>query len=150
MQNLTLPVMMASITSSSLIDSDLIGKIADNGIMVVIGAIVIGFLAKVLNIYVEKDKTITNSILPKMTEILKDLTSIRIAVVETISSHNMSTNKKFVELTSEMDAIKKNTGNINDALIRTDERLDTMAESLTEIKTMLTMMNKDKKDSNES
>lgn len=111
--------------------------ISDYGATVILAAVGIIFLVKVLNTFLEKDKAVTNSIIPGLTEIRNTIANLKVTVVETISSHNTASNKKLTEVKTEINAVQKAfdkaDANLTENVKKLDDRVDALTEQLTRI-----------------
>ena len=100
---------IAILLSSTL--SDIVKQIGDNGIMIVISAVVVYFLAKVLSSLLEQNKSTLNQIGPKIDQIQEAISNVIIKNNEADTRRSLSNNKQFAEIRdSEKDIVNRLKG----------------------------------------
>ena len=104
--------------------------IADVGVTIAIAVVAVFFLAKVLDTLISQNKTITNSVIPRLEKFGNDLDVVRMNLSDNVSSHNTNANQNFHRI--ELD-IK----NINDELKHITKQIEIITKDIENIKAYL-------------
>lgn len=79
--------------------------IGENGILILIGAMFLIFMSKNFKSFLDKDKLISNSIVPKLDEILSGTTEAKQQIINLVTNHNSSSANKFNNINKELQDI---------------------------------------------
>lgn len=109
-------------TNISLIE-ELVTFISENGIMLVISAVVVYFLIRVLNAMLDQNSQLVSKVLPEVTDIEESITELMVKYNEAEARHNLLINKQFSEVQSlekdilnRLKSINKELASINSSL----------------------------------
>lgn len=105
---------------------EVIKAIEDNGIMLVISAVVIYFLIKVLNSLLAQSASILSDIRPQISQIQDLVSDVMIKLNETETRRSLLNNKQFAEL-------KDLNKDINSRIKSMDKELISVKDSLKDI-----------------
>lgn len=111
------------LTSNISVIEELVTFTSENGIMIVISAVVIYFLIRVLNTMLEQNSQLVSKVLPEVSEIEDSITELMVKYNETEARQNLLINKQFSEIQSlekdvmgRLKSINKELTSINTSL----------------------------------
>lgn len=114
---------------NSTVDTDvsnMVEIVSNYGITMVISVVVVLFLIRVLDTLLKQTTQSINQIIPKIETLVTAISELRASVVESITTHNLSMNKKIRELDLKIDGCKGNFDYINGKI----DRIETTAHNM--------------------
>lgn len=117
-------------TADVSVVTELIKFISDNGIMIVICAVVIYFLIRVLNSMLEQNSQVVTQILPKISEIQSSLTDMLIKYNESETRRTLSVNKHFSDVQSGENDLLAKLKNVNKELVAIHAELEELSSEI--------------------
>ena len=118
-------------TNDISVIEELITFIADNGVMIVISAVVIYFLERVLNNMLNQNSQMVSQLSPKISELEELLNNLIVKFNESEARQNLSMNKQFSEIQNTEKDLMNRVKSLNKELLAIDKSL---AELTSEIK----------------
>lgn len=103
-------------TGLGMIDPDLIEKIGNLGIMLVISSVIVLFIIKVLSVLLQQNEQTISSILPRINAVVDLISEIKRDLTEVISTHNLNSNKQFFEASTKLNSIQTQIENMDDRM----------------------------------
>ena len=104
--------------------------ISNNGVMIVISAVVIYFLIRVLNSLLDQNARVVNEISSRVDKIEKSLSDILVKYNETETRRNLSVNKQFSEVQNMEKDILNKLKMINREITSIDTALKDLGEQI--------------------
>lgn len=88
------------------LNPEIIEKLGNLGIMLVISTVIVFFVIKVLSVLLQQNEQTVSSILPRINVVVDLISEVKRDIVEVISAHNLSSNKQFFEASTRLDALQ--------------------------------------------
>ena len=109
---------------------ELITLIEDNGVMMVISAVVIYFLVRVLNSMLAQNSQVVNQIIPQIQQIQDTLSDMLIKYNESETRRSLSVNKQFSDVQNEEKDIMNRLKAINREISNINKSLETLSDEI--------------------
>lgn len=113
-------VIMAQIS----VISEFIKFLSDNGVMLVICAVVVYFLVKVLNSLLVQNERVNAQIVPQLTEIKSQITDILVKINEVASRRTITQNRQLSEMKENERHVTNTLNDMKDSLENISDHID--------------------------
>lgn len=113
-------VIMAQIS----VISEFIKFLSDNGVMLVICAVVVYFLVKVLNSLLVQNERVNAQIVPQLTEIKSQITDILVKINEVESRRTITQNRQLSEMKENERHVTNTLNDMKDSLENISDHID--------------------------
>ena len=113
-------VVMAQIS----VISEFIKFLSDNGVMLVICAVVVYFLVKVLNSLLVQNERVNAQIVPQLTEIKSQITDILVKINEVESRRTITQNRQLSEMKENERHVTNTLNDMKDSLENISDHID--------------------------
>ncbi len=104
------------LATSLVLDPELIEKVGNLGIMLVISTVIVLFVMKMLSVLLRQNEQTVSSILPRINEVADLVSGVKRDLIEIVSTHNLSSNKQFFEAATKINTLQNQIEDMDDRM----------------------------------